>query len=425
MTEGGEQMTAISEPRTASVIPSEGGEKQIAPVEMTGAWSRSQLAVRGSLLATLLLACGDGNPQPAVVIDTLPGGIVRTITHSPPGSAPAVPWQLVEEQVIEASAGSLLETGEVSQVVLADNGDLWVVEGRIGDKRVLRYPAGTDHGSIVAVSGEGPGEVQSPVVSALADSMVVTDGDRLLVFDLDGRLRNQWRLPRTQVAAIDRHGRTWYQVRRTDPGQSRSDPTTLMQWLRYPADGGLPDSIPLPVAVAPQFWESAELGAVFYIPFTAGTVRSITPDGMVIYGRTDRDEFIVTGNGLDTVRIFGRSGATATAVPDEERRTFFERRSKSIPGFDKTAKLEDIPTHLPLWTAIKLDGDGNLWVSRERGADGAGQSTFDIYDPAGYYLGELVLPWPVQTLSLASDRLVVTSLDDDDLPVIRVYRLVR
>ena len=163
-------------------------------------------------------------------------------------------------------------------------------------------------------------------------------------------------------------------------------------------------------------------GARYNVPL-APVMRNSMGDGRIVHGRTDRYEFIVTRTGADSALVFGRSGVTAMPVPSMMRDSLFRDRVRRSPQLQGVAKLSDIPSSYPLWNQLHRDGQGNIWVARGRQPSGASQ--FDVFSPAGAFLGVVPRPWGSVWTSWAGDRVAVLDTDEDDLPRVRVFKIVR
>ncbi len=139
------------------------------------------------------------------------------------------------------------------------------------------------------------------------------------------------------------------------------------------------------------------------------------------YGVSDADRFVLTRTGRDTVRIVETPGRPRFPVDPARLDEMF------VPGgpylkMCPVMKREDIPGERPAWSWLNVDGEDNLWVAR-RAAYGA---SFDIYDPAGRWLGEV--PNPIgqgENDWWQGDVILTVSEPDESGYTLRRYRVRR
>ncbi|MEO8478762.1 MAG: hypothetical protein ABI542_03945 [Gemmatimonadota bacterium] len=379
----------------------------------------------------ILAACSAQDPGFAarpVTTDTLPGGIVRVMNHGPSGWADTNGWKLVLERTIAPAAGAPGELLEPRWLMLRDDGSL--VVGDMDPPRFVYYDSAGNFVRTLGREGDGPGEFRSPHPALLGDTLIVHDPQQsriTLLTVADSFVRSfpsiccQFGPP----AYVDRDG-----IITVQGSQRAPDGTSLPQWIRFDLTGHRIDSLLQPRAVEPAVWTVTQsfpgggTGSMSrYVPLAPQSSVTLLHDGTAVFGRNDVPTFAVVRNGVDTVRLFGRSDVIPDPTPEGMRDSLFAAVTERNDRFKGVASLDDIPETLPTWRGIDEDGDGNFWVTT--GGDGRPLG-FDVYDPSGVLLGTATRPWgAAYATSWAGDRVVVYDNDTDGLPRIRIFRIVR
>jgi|CXWL01.1.fsa_nt_gi hypothetical protein len=345
------------------------------------------------------------------------GRAPRMMTTGASGWAGTTGWRLVLERTIQPGEGAADVLGNPTEVVLFADGRVAVAEDPRGSKTVgiQLFDAKGTFVRRLGRDGEGPGEYRTVIVTSRADTLVIQDQRlaRVTFMGLDGKpLRT---FPSKCCALgwpIHVDGRGVVTV-------ASGDGT----FAHFTAEGRLIDTIRPPLAGPKKQWITPD-GARYGIPLAATTLHLALRDGSILYGLNDRQEFLVSKTGKDTVRIFGRTGVTARPAPDSLRRALIEtyRTHRQVgPVF----KSSDIPTTLPVWSRLSEDGDGNIWVLDGYSAMSPARQ-FDVYARDGRYLGAVAAPAakPI-AMSWSNGRVAILDNDTDDLPRVRVYRVDR
>ncbi|MBC8086911.1 MAG: hypothetical protein H7Z40_06570 [Phycisphaerae bacterium] len=91
------------------------------------------------------------------------------------------------------------------------------------------------------------------------------------------------------------------------------------------------------------------------------------------------------------------------------------------------ATLAQMPTpdSLPAATGLLVGADGHIVVGREGTLPPYRRATFDIFNPDGYWLGELELPGRTYIMELGTDYILALHRNEDDVPVLGVFPLHR
>jgi hypothetical protein len=165
------------------------------------------------------------------------------------------------------------------------------------------------------------------------------------------------------------------------------------------------------------------------IPMKANDRAEVRPDGKVVRGRNDSYRLTIGNDFTDSVRVIVAS-APSLSVTDAQRDSAYQatldaQRDDWRDAFAEVAKLSDIPGTWPLWTSMTIDAENNIWVALP--GDRGPYSMFQVFNPDGVLLGNV----PAAGLGgvmggyWTRDRVYVGDEDDDGLPIIRVYRIVK
>jgi hypothetical protein len=165
------------------------------------------------------------------------------------------------------------------------------------------------------------------------------------------------------------------------------------------------------------------------IPMKANDQAEVRPDGKVVRGRNDSYRFVL-GNGFDdSVRVIIAS-APSLPVSDAQRDSAYNatldaQRDDWRDAFAEVAKLSDIPSTWPLWSSMTIDRENNLWVSLP--GDRGPHSMFQVFNPDGVMLGSVPAVDGGAILGgfWTRDRIYVGTEDENGIPIIRVYRIVK
>ena len=150
------------------------------------------------------------------------------------------------------------------------------------------------------------------------------------------------------------------------------------------------------------------------------------------------DGSFVVGDGRGAYRIrrykpdgtpageFGRTIAKLRRTP-QEIRLESERRAKGIAamqariGQSAGMPIIRIPPERDYFDAyaLQFDEKGRLWVQVGRGTPE--QTIFDVFDPSGGYLGEVIVPVAVQEYALGAGLLAASAYDEEGVPQVRVW----
>ena len=99
---------------------------------------------------------------------------------------------------------------------------------------------------------------------------------------------------------------------------------------------------------------------------------------------------------------------------EEERRERFLLRLKQTP----------FPKWKPASAGLLAGPEGSLWVRRYAEPDRSAPVDFEVFDSTGRWLGGVRMPSGFDPARITAGAVVGTWRDDNDVPHVRVYRLI-
>lgn len=82
------------------------------------------------------------------------------------------------------------------------------------------------------------------------------------------------------------------------------------------------------------------------------------------------------------------------------------------------------PKWKPSYAGLLVGPEGSIWVRRYTEPDRAAPTTFEVFDSAGAWLGEVAMPPGYAPTQIIPGFVVGTWQDADDVRHVRLYRLV-
>lgn len=351
-----------------------------------------------------------------VKFDTLPGGQIQVANSGPSGWAGLAGWQLVLDRVIQPADGSAGELGSPFALQLLPDGRLIVV-----DQKPMSIQLFDRAGNIIRTigrMGRGPGEYQAPQVALFRDSLFIHDHQliRGTVMSLEGGLARSFPTGccvRFAQVAVDTAGRI--RIMQPATGATR-------QWLVLSPTGQRLDSFPEPVVQPALTWQLSRARPM--VPLSPEDRSYMGRDGLLVYGSTGKYQLMVTRNGKDTVRTFGRTDVTPMRAAIAVRESLLAERVGHDAELRAAASVRDIPSTYPLWRELAADGAGNIWVLA--GGEGSRAARLDVFTSTGTFLGSVPSPFTsLAQTSWTATHVAAIATDADDLPLIRIYRIVK
>lgn len=389
-----------------------------------------------------LPGCGDGDARTsAVTVDTLPGGIVRTMSSAPiePGR-----WSLVRARDVQPPELDPAELLEPRDVALADDGTVLVADTK--PERIKIYDRGGRLVRTLGGEGDGPGEHRVAFIALRGDTLVVQDpvNSRATTFD--------WR-----TGAIVAERRTaccyWSPIGVNAAGEvfarsivSAPDTTlrNVQAYVRFPIAGTTVDTIfALERQDTPPMksWDVREGDWVrmsTLVPFEPSAHFTIEPTGAHLTGWNGQYLLRTSRDGRDTIALFGRAASPRPVTAAEKSRVTEARIADMRRGNPQGTPEEVlrmafdvslIPDRYPAFESLGVDRAGRRWV--RLGGPDTTQVAFDVFDPQGRWLDSLAVPasdWPSRgwaPTAWSRTEVAVILEGEDGRPLVRVFSIVR
>lgn len=321
--------------------------------------------------------------------------------------------------------------GNVQGIAVREDGSAYVAEH--DPPRVTLYDRTGAFARVVMRSGDGPGETRYPEITMQADTLVVYDPrqGRLSRIAPNGRLLDERRLDvniSTHISASD-DGHILLLAGRNSNGWDNNA-------VRVASNGSIdtlhwmhPKSEDLAF-----IWEGPGWDLVGDMPFSPHGVAIFDPAGRVVIGGTRRSHWVVQAgpDTVQTVTMPDRPLPIARNARDSTWAAWYGRLSAKkakLPNLDAVVREDRIPTTLPPWVTFHIDRRGEWWIGRP-GPDGVLASWHIVTN--GRLVGHVPVPARVvdvfgagSMLSFGKDVVAMLHEDEDGVPWIGVYRIVR
>lgn len=322
----------------------------------------------------------------------------------------------------------------------SDSGRLTVADGASGEIRVFNEAGRllTRFGG----KGSGPGEFRSisSVQSVSGDSTVVWDygAGRLSVFGSDGELASDFDLHERRPRGVGwvGPGRYLLKVSTTTPTMpSGTESTVIRDTVRFEAWSPDGDVSPFADDLYPAV-ESALLARVVEgkvrfaeAPRLFGRdVHAAFSSERIALGSSDRfsiDVFDVTGTPIHTLRMPGVERPATQQDVDRWMEATLEQAGDT-PGtraaLDLMANSAPLPTLMPAFADLLLDGDQNLWV-QEFTAPGATEIRWLVFDRDGAFQGVVRVPIELRITYVGRGEAIGVWKDELDVESVRVFAI--
>ena len=406
--------------------------------------ARARIAVPAVIAVLAVIAsCSDSRSARTLSgrVDTLPGGIVRTINTHPIDSGR---WSLVRERDIQPPANDSAELLEPADVALADDGSVLVAETKPAHVKVFDRDGRFVRS--IGREGSGPGEFRAAWIGVRGDTLVVQDprNTRATMFNFrTGAMLSERRTACCywHPIAFDGAGRA---VARTIAQPRDTARRGAMAFVRFALSGSAVDTVfvgeraGLP---APKPWEIRNgnlLSMTMPVPLQPSVQYAVDRAGGFVTGWTGEYSLRTTRDGRDTVSLFGREFSPG-AVSAADKSRIVEERIASMRASDPNGASEAvlrkafdaslIPATRPAYVAISVDAAGRRWV-RLASAD-TSRVVFDLFDSGGRWLDVVSVAasdWPREawgSVAWGAERAAVILEGADGRPMVRVFRVSR
>jgi hypothetical protein len=325
----------------------------------------------------------------------------------------------------ESSPGSL---GDVTGLAVLTDGSVVVAETK--PPRVVLFDKRGKFTRVLMKQGDGPGETRSPVIAAAGDTILVFDGhqDRLTRLLISGRVvdsRTVQARPSSRLVALSNGAMAFDLDQRPD-----WDGVAMVARPNGHADTLL---WPHPHADDLSFlWKGPGWDMIASPPFSPRGVAAFDPTGHLVVGGSRRSQWFIM-SGRDTIRTVtlpDHAVPIMTRVRDSVWKAFYARVSdKKLPHMEDVVREDLIPKSLPPWVSFWIDNRGLWWIGRP--APSGVLAAWDIVSdgkvigalPIPKRIVEHYLPGPIK--GITNDLVALLHEDEDGVPSIGVYRLVR
>jgi hypothetical protein len=346
--------------------------------------------------ALLVAACAadDASERWAGTVDTLANGAVRVSSPVDGLWSEEDRWQLEPVLAIGRVEGEGPDVfGSIADIEVGGDGRIYVLDRQVNELRV--FAADGTHLGTTGRTGAGPGEFTrvTGLYRITGDSVLVADvgNARYAVFDADGNFG------RTVVRPIRSYG--WvsegtfaggvlYEEGYRPTGGDASDPVIV--GVRLAEQSELTDTLGFPKPPVPPiegfYVRSAEGGSGMSMPFAPEAAWQLMPDRSLWWGFASEYRLLHLSPAGDTLRDVV-SASTPLPVTQQEIDAWAAGRSATrFKQQGGELDLSRIPRQKPYFQDLFVDPAGYLWVDVPT-TDAL--TAFDIFDPAGRFLGRL------------------------------------
>ncbi len=361
-----------------------------------------------------------------------------------PSQTPRVPvWTLKEDLRIGGAADGPENFVDLRGIGITKSGNIFVLAYDTQELRV--FDAQGNFLKRAARRGAGPGELSSANGLAVGSNDVVWVNDpgnnRFSLYQADGTYLKQVLTP------IQGFGYIWHGVVVSDgrilddlpvsiPTGERDPKTgrpTFRSRLRFVNANGTADTVNYPVCPNAStgatatliFGASGQHGQAYvslpYFPFKQVV---FTPRGAWC---TPSDAYRLFAGGIsDTLRLVVQGTFPPAPVTDSERKAALIRvdSARIKYGALQSGDPNAIPRTKPAIAQLYADQAGNAWVRRNGVPKDA--PVLEVWDPSGHQLATVNSTGPVGDQTwIDGDVLLTVVLDQDDIPYVVRYRIVR
>lgn len=429
-----------------------GSEKNAGLFERNSRRTRCELLMLAVLASTASAGCGGGNTISSALVTDSAG--ITIITNTDAMWTAANAWRLSDAPTVDIG----VVEGEEPYQLFRVRGAVRLTDGRIvvanGGTNELRFFDSTGvYLSRSGGEGGGPGEFAAlrTIWRFDNDSILAYDFSqkRFSVFDSAGRYVRTTRIgPDTFFFFPNIAGRladgsyvasfTNRQIAPGMPGRDQGLGLTRdsLYLFRFGQDGMEVDTLGLFPGTIRDVRKVTVLGRSQNIPilqtFSPTTTFAVSGN-RVLVGTSDTYEIKIIDRDGFTQQIIRREYALVPTT-DEHVETFAEQMRQALAGSETgvntqlasliTATIEGTPhPTLPAYTALMVDREGNLWVTRHR-VDPDAPPRWDVFDTSGRFLGTVDGPARFNPTDIGSDYILGVWEDELEVNHVLLYALI-
>jgi hypothetical protein len=338
-------------------------------------------------------------------------------------------WQLREElRIGSLDAEGPQNFGRIMSFAVDDQGRAWILDGQAGEVRV--FDAMGEHVRTIGRPGEGPGEFKQPLrvdIGPDGNAWVIDpQNTRLSVIDPMGQYIEGKVVPGGFVifpweGGFDEGGDYYAPI-------ATFEPSFRFALGRFDDQYMPVDTIALPIdPVERRSFDIVSEGRVRVsagVPFQGRLLWRLSRQGTIWALVTDQYRLMEFTPEGDTLRVVSKVGE---AVPVSEA-----EMAEAIEGLGWFTQqggqidVSKIPSEKPIANSFFIDQSGFVWVTRDEGEEAS--RAFEVFNPAGQYLGTVVAPFRLQVSPapiIKDDFLYGVVRDDFQVPYLIRARMTR
>ncbi len=385
------------------------------------------------LLPVLACSSGETGTSWAGTVDTLPTGVIQVSNPETGVWDEASSWVVTEEMRIGAADGDGPDLfGRITDLAVDPAGRIYVFDGQAQELRIF----GRDglHIRTVGRKGGGPGEFEQVIGMDWSPNgdlwLVDPSNNRISVIDTSGTyVTSHPALGGIVVlpwpGGFDDRGSFYNYGLDPNPGDEDFFP---LVFIRFDDEMTPVDTAQVPRYQGEQdFFERRDGGNFMRasVPHSPSLTWRFTRTGDFWFALTGEYQIVQRTFAGDTVRIVSKdfTPVPVTSEDIEEARENLEWFTRQGGEID----LSRIPATKPALRGFFFDADGNIWVEPVVAAEQQGR-VFELFDPDGRFLGEILLPFELRTSPVPvfmGDYMYAVTRDELDVPYVVKARLGR
>jgi hypothetical protein len=357
--------------------------------------------------------------------------------------------------------------GAIADIAVSEAGDIYVWDRVAPAIRV--YNAAGKYVRTIGGRGSGPGDYRAGAALAIAPNGNLLMWDpgnaRINVYTASGDVVTSWPTRGEGVGSVDGHGLltvdaagTIYARKMFILRQAGKPVDTRIGWIRFRSNGSLQDTVFVPPYPAERLLHAEARGqfSTRTVPFMPNRHFELSPLGYFVSGTSDRIALNINepGKAVVSIRRTVAPQPVSARERDSARAEITRDMRKVLPSWSWNGP--DIPRTKPVYSSLTIASDGRLWVQLAEGpaaredstALGRGQMMvterreagpvrtspwscpssgwmrFDVYEPAGTYLGQVQVPARVDPIVMRGDLIWAATCDAEGVPSVGRFRIV-